>query len=102
MMALHELAEKPVPLELLINIPHLVSAYYTGHPDAADVAQQVSFGTSGHRGTSTEGSFNEDHILAISQAIADYRKAGEDGRGWADKLRTAQWPCGISLGKAHI
>ena len=37
-----------------------------------------------------------------SPAIADYRKAGEDGRGWADKLRTAQWPCGISLGKAHI
>ena len=79
-MALHELAGKPAPLELLVNVPRLVSAYYTGHPDAADVAQQVSFGTSGHRGTSTEGSFNEDHILAISQAIADYRKGeGIDG-----------------------
>ena len=79
-MALYELAGKPAPLELLVNVPRLVSAYYTGHPDAADVAQQVSFGTSGHRGTSTEGSFNEDHILAISQAIADYRKGeGIDG-----------------------
>ncbi len=79
-MALHELAGKPAPLELLVNVPRLVSAYYTGHPDAADVAQQVSFGTSGHRGTSTEGSFNEDHILAISQAIADYRRGeGIDG-----------------------
>ena len=79
-MALHELAGKPAPLELLVNIPRLVSAYYTGHPDPADVAQQVSFGTSGHRGTSSEASFNEDHILAISQAIADYRKSeGIDG-----------------------
>jgi len=79
-MALHELAGRPAPLELLVNLPRLVSAYYTGHPDAADVAQQVSFGTSGHRGTSGEGSFNEDHILAISQAIADYRKGeGIDG-----------------------
>jgi hypothetical protein len=79
-MALHELAGKPAPLELLVNVPRLVSAYYTGHPDAADVAQQVSFGTSGHRGSSTENSFNEDHILAISQAIADYRKGeGIDG-----------------------
>lgn len=79
-MALHELAGQPAPLELLVNLPRLVSAYYTGHPDAADVAQQVSFGTSGHRGTSGEGSFNEDHILAISQAIADYRKGeGIDG-----------------------
>lgn len=79
-MSLHPLAGKPAPLELLVNVPRLVSAYYTGHPDAADVAQQVSFGTSGHRGSSTENSFNEDHILAISQAIADYRKGeGIDG-----------------------
>lgn len=79
-MSLHPLAGQPAPLELLVNIPRLVSAYYTGHPDAADVAQQVSFGTSGHRGTSGENSFNEDHILAISQAIADYRSGeGIDG-----------------------
>jgi phosphoglucomutase len=79
-MTLHELAGKPTPQELLANIPRLVSAYYTGHPDPADVAQQVSFGTSGHRGTSSAGSFNEDHILAISQAIADYRRGeGIDG-----------------------
>lgn len=79
-MSLHPLAGQPAPLELLVNVPRLVSAYYTGHPDPADVAQQVSFGTSGHRGTATECSFNEDHILAISQAIADYRKGeGIDG-----------------------
>ncbi|MFZ1752478.1 MAG: phosphoglucomutase (alpha-D-glucose-1,6-bisphosphate-dependent) [Caldilineaceae bacterium] len=79
-MALHELAGKPAPLEMLVNVPRLVSDYYTGHPDAADVSQQVSFGTSGHRGTSAAGSFNEDHILAISQAIADYRRdEGIDG-----------------------
>ncbi len=79
-MSIHQLAGKPAPFELLANLPRLVSAYYTGHPDAGDVAQQVSFGTSGHRGTSTENSFNEDHILAISQAIADYRKGeGIDG-----------------------
>lgn len=79
-MSLHPLAGQPAPQDLLVNIPRLVSAYYTAHPDAADVAQQVSFGTSGHRGTSTESSFNEDHILAISQAIADYRRGeGIDG-----------------------
>lgn len=79
-MSLHQLAGKPAPLELLVNVPRLVSAYYTGHPDVTDVAQQVSFGTSGHRGTSSEGSFNEDHIRAISQAIADYRRGeGIDG-----------------------
>lgn len=79
-MSLHELAGKPAPQELLVNVPRLMSAYYTGHPDPADVAQQVSFGTSGHRGTSGENSFNEDHILAISQAIADYRRGeGIDG-----------------------
>lgn len=79
-MTLHELAGKPAPLELLVNVPRLVSAYYTDHPDVGDVSQQVSFGTSGHRGTAAAGSFNEDHILAISQAIADYRKGeGIDG-----------------------
>ena len=79
-MALHELAGKPAPLDLLVNIPRLVSDYYTTHPDPASAAQQVSFGTSGHRGASSAGSFNEDHILAISQAIVDYRRdEGVDG-----------------------
>ena len=67
------LAGKPAPLELLINAPRLVSAYYTYKPDTANPAQRVSFGTSGHRGTSAEHSFNEDHILAICQAICEYR-----------------------------
>lgn len=74
-MSLHPLAGKPAPRELLVNIPRLVSAYYTIHPDPADTAQRVAFGTSGHRGTSLEGSFNEDHILAVCQAIVELRKA---------------------------
>ena len=72
-MTLHPLAGKPAPPEMLVNIPRLVAAYYSTHPDAADPAQRVTFGTSGHRGTSTDGSFNEDHILAICQAISEYR-----------------------------
>ena len=79
-MALHPLAGQPAPREQLVNVPRLVSAYYTIHPDPADPLQAVSFGTSGHRGTSTAGSFNDDHIAAIAQAIADYRAGrGIDG-----------------------
>ena len=74
-MNAHELAGKPVPNELLINVPRLVSAYYTGRPDAADPAQQVSFSTSGHRGSSLHNSFNEDHVLAICQAVCELRRA---------------------------
>jgi phosphoglucomutase len=74
-MTLHKLAGQPAPRQALVNIPRLISAYYTIHPDPADPRQQVAFGTSGHRGTSHAGSFNEDHILAISQAICDYRAA---------------------------
>jgi phosphoglucomutase len=74
-MTEHELAGKPAPRELLTNIPRLVSAYYTRQPDPADAGQHVAFGTSGHRGTSMEGKFNENHIAAISQAIAEYRRA---------------------------
>ncbi|MCB9148273.1 MAG: alpha-D-glucose phosphate-specific phosphoglucomutase [Caldilineaceae bacterium] len=73
-MSANALAGKPAPLELLINTPRLVSAYYTYKPDSANPAQRVSFGTSGHRGTSAEHSFNEDHILAICQAICEYRQ----------------------------
>ena len=72
-MAVHELAGKPAPLSLLVDIPRLVSAYYTLRPDPGDPAQQVSFGTSGHRGSSLKCSFNQDHVLAISQAICEYR-----------------------------
>jgi phosphoglucomutase len=74
-MTLHQLAGQPAPREALVNIPRLVSAYYTVHPDPADPSQRVAFGTSGHRGTSHAGSFNEDHILAISQAIVEFRAA---------------------------
>ncbi|MBM4315049.1 MAG: alpha-D-glucose phosphate-specific phosphoglucomutase [Deltaproteobacteria bacterium] len=74
-MSLHELAGKPAPRSLLANIPRLVSAYYTHRPDAEDPNQRVAFGTSGHRGSSLRGSFNESHILAICQAIAEYRKS---------------------------
>lgn len=74
-MALHELAGKPAPRELLINVPQLMTAYYTHKPDSSVQAQRVSFGTSGHRGTSLKNSFNENHILAIAQAICEYRQA---------------------------
>jgi phosphoglucomutase len=71
---------EPAALSDLVDVPRLVTAYYTEHPDPADPAQQVSFGTSGHRGSSFRGAFNEDHILAISQAIVEYRRDhGIDG-----------------------
>lgn len=73
-MALHPLAGQPAPPELLVNIPRLVSAYYTHQPDPHVAAQAVSFGTSGHRGTATDNSFNEQHILAICQAICELRR----------------------------
>jgi phosphoglucomutase len=69
------LAGKPAPHELLIDIPKLIAAYYTEKPNPANRAHQVSFGTSGHRGSSFDKAFNEDHILAISQAIVEYRSA---------------------------
>jgi phosphoglucomutase len=67
-------AGKPVAQESLANIPRLVTAYFASKPDMADPGQRVSFGTSGHRGSSLRRSFNEDHILATSQAICDYRR----------------------------
>ncbi|ADK83500.1 phosphoglucomutase, alpha-D-glucose phosphate-specific [Desulfarculus baarsii DSM 2075] len=77
---MHPLAGKPAPREILIDTPRLVSAYYTLRPEADDPAQRVSFGTSGHRGSSLDGAFNEAHVLAISQAIAEYRAGrGIDG-----------------------
>lgn len=79
-MALHEKAGQPAPRSSLVNVPRLVSAYYTLTPDVSKPAQRVSFGTSGHRGSSFKGSFNEGHILATSQAICEHRRAsGIDG-----------------------
>ncbi|MCB9420427.1 MAG: alpha-D-glucose phosphate-specific phosphoglucomutase [Ardenticatenaceae bacterium] len=74
-MPVHPLAGKPAPRSLLPNIPRLISAYYTHKPDPANLAQQVAFGTSGHRGTSFKSNFNENHILAICQAIVELRQA---------------------------
>ncbi|HZV92278.1 MAG TPA: phosphoglucomutase (alpha-D-glucose-1,6-bisphosphate-dependent), partial [Caldimonas sp.] len=74
------LAGKPAPLSLLVDVPRLVTAYYSLEPDPAEAAQRVAFGTSGHRGSSFDVSFNEDHVLAITQAICDWRgKNGIDG-----------------------
>jgi phosphoglucomutase len=74
------LAGGPVPRELLISVGELEAAYYDLHPDPADPAQRVAFGTSGHRGSSLHVAFNEDHILAITQAICEYRAGqGIDG-----------------------
>lgn len=74
-MAAHPRAGQPAQPEDLVDLPHLVTAYYTTEPDPEDVAQQVAFGTSGHRGSALDGAFNEAHILAITQAIVEYRAA---------------------------
>ncbi len=76
-MALHSLAGKAVPREMLINIPRLVSTYYTDTPDISVNEQMVEFGTSGHRGSSCRQSFNEAHVLAITQAVCEYRAMRE-------------------------
>jgi phosphoglucomutase len=74
------MAGKAPTHSMLVDVPRLITAYYTGKPDVSVPAQKVSFGTSGHRGTSLENSFNENHILAITQAICEYRAAnGIDG-----------------------
>jgi len=79
-MAISPLAGKPAPGELLVDLDRLEREYHGRTPDPGDPAQQVSFGTSGHRGSSLRGSFNEAHILAITQAICDYRAScGTDG-----------------------
>ena len=73
-MSISPNAGKLAPKEILENIPNLVTTYYTKKPDLSDPTQLISFGTSGHRGTALKGSFNEDHILAVTQAVAEYRK----------------------------
>ncbi|MBT9541248.1 phosphoglucomutase (alpha-D-glucose-1,6-bisphosphate-dependent) [Thiobacillus sp.] len=79
-MALHPLAGKPAPQDMLADIGALRDAYSARKPDVADKAQRVSFGTSGHRGSSLRTTFNEGHVLAISQAICEYRAGrGIDG-----------------------
>ncbi|HEX6240633.1 MAG TPA: phosphoglucomutase (alpha-D-glucose-1,6-bisphosphate-dependent), partial [Polyangiales bacterium] len=77
---MHPLAGKPAPRSLLVDVPQLITAYYARTPDTSVAAERVAFGTSGHRGSSLSQSFNEAHILAVSQAVCDHRRArGIDG-----------------------
>ena len=79
-MAIHPLAGKAAPAELLIDAAKLEKEYYERRPDVGDARQMVSFGTSGHRGTPKDSTFTEAHILAITQAICEYRRRqGTDG-----------------------
>src|SRR3981081_1073315 len=73
-MSTHPLAGKPAPRDLLINVSRLEAAFYEAKPDLDDTNQLVSFGTSGHRGSSSNATFTEAHILAITQAICEYRR----------------------------
>ena len=72
--SLSPLAGKPAPLDILVDVPRLVTAYYALRPDPSVREQRVSFGTSGHRGSSFDATFNEAHVLAITQAICVWRK----------------------------
>jgi phosphoglucomutase len=73
-MKISPCAGKPAEASMLVNVPRLITAYYTETPDPLALAQRVAFGTSGHRGSPLEKAFNEGHILAISQAICLYRE----------------------------
>ena len=75
MMKVSPLAGTPAPASILVNVPRLVTAYYAEHPDLSIAAERVAFGTSGHRGSAFDRTFNEAHILAITQAICSYRRA---------------------------
>src|ERR1017187_2153704 len=72
---LSPLAGKPAPKELLVDVARLEREYFERKPDVNDPSQLVSFGTNGHRGSSLRGTFTEAHILAITQAICDYRRS---------------------------
>jgi len=91
-MSIHPLAGKPAPEDLLIDIDRLRKEYFARRPDIADRAQRVAFGTSGHRGSSLRGSFNESHVLAITQAICAYR----DSRGITGRLYVGRDTHGLS------
>ncbi len=73
-MAIHPLAGQVAPVSALIDVPALIAAYHDGRPDPNDPRQRVAFGTSGHRGTPLDNTFTEAHIVAITQAICDYRR----------------------------
>ncbi len=99
-------AGQPAQPEDLVDLPHLITAYYSIEPDPDDVAQQVVFGTSGHRGSALNGAFNEAHIVAITQAIVEYRAAhsttgplfiGRDTHG----LSEPAWVSALEVLAAH-
>ena len=93
-MAIHPLAGKPAPVDILIDVAAVNNAYYERQPDTNNPLQLVSFGTSGHRGSALDGTFNEAHVVAISQAICEYPseqtnfRAAFHGQGHA----RAFWP----------
>src|ERR1035441_10524175 len=74
-LTISPLAGKPVPKEMLVDVARLERDYYSRQPDVGNRDQMVSFGTAGHRGSSLRGTFTEAHILAITQAICDYRRS---------------------------
>src|ERR1700685_172236 len=77
---INPLAGQPAPRQILVNVSRVITAYYSNRPGPGIAEQKVAFGTSGHRGSSFQNSFNEWHVLAISQAICEYRKRqGIDG-----------------------
>lgn len=97
-MSIHPLAGKPAPQSMLVNVAELISAYYTLQPDVAKQAERVTFGTSGHRGCSLLRSFNQAHILAVTQAVCDYRsEAGIHGTLFMGMdTHALSWPAQLS------
>ncbi|WP_222266618.1 phosphoglucomutase (alpha-D-glucose-1,6-bisphosphate-dependent) [Modestobacter marinus] len=99
-------AGQPAQPSDLVDVAHLVTAYYTVAPDPEDVAQQVAFGTSGHRGSALDGAFNEPHILATTQAICEYRaQQGYDGPLFIGRdthgLSEPAWASALEVLAAH-
>ena len=89
-MTVHELAGKPAPRSLLVNITRLMSAYHTREPDVSDPTQRVAFETSAARGPSLKNSFNEGHILAVSRVVCDFSKSKKIDES---PLRRNRYPC---------
>src|SRR5467141_741244 len=87
-MTLHSKAGQPATRDMLVDVAQLEREYYTRRPDLGDPRQLVSFGTSGHRSTSLDGSFTEAHILAITRATCDYRRVNERSAFYGER-----YPC---------
>ena len=109
-MAIHPLAVKPAPQEVLVDLDRLRKEYSARKPDITDSAQRVSFGTSGNRGSSLRGAFNEAHILAITQAICEYRSSqgitgplyiGKDTHALSEPAFATAWRCSRQMALRH-